>query len=480
MLTVLPMGWSWSFWIIQALHAQFLAEAHFPADRIVTNAWPPPKLSTVPIALPYCDNLTILGLDSGAVDAELENLMCVFRDRGFELHEIEYASTLRDVLGFQVRGEVPEVRPVPAKLWRLVAAMRYASSRPTRSGRQVEKLLGHYTYMALSARPLLGVFRAAYSFIRDSYEIAQAPWDSVRRELLIAAALLPLARSRLDRGWSELAVASDASSSGWGWCTAPVSAELASGEGAWQDRWRYRRLPPSEWAPRRRSAQRFQRPCVLTDPLSVCVFEPPSESLCPRPSELDWQERVGFPEVGGWVEASSWDIRRAGRFKFEEPIGQKEFRTAVWAFEERLRDKECHGKRHLFLIDNLSVCLTIAKGRSVAFGALQLCRRYCALVLSCDAQICCRWIASERTPAVEPSRYAYPYVVRPPLYVSPSGVGQAAGGRRQAAALATSRRRRHRTGGQRRWSCWPAAPCAPARRPLCLVVRAGPPAVRFL
>lgn len=72
---VLPMGWSWSFWIVQALHAQFLDEAGFPSSRVVANAWPPPLLDRRPIALPHCDNLTILGLDGCAVDEELESLM---------------------------------------------------------------------------------------------------------------------------------------------------------------------------------------------------------------------------------------------------------------------------------------------------------------------------------------------------------------------------------------------------------------------
>lgn len=60
-ITVLPMGFTWSFYIIQALHEQIsLRSLHISEDHLIRDAHPPPSLSGKDVAaMPYCDNESI-------------------------------------------------------------------------------------------------------------------------------------------------------------------------------------------------------------------------------------------------------------------------------------------------------------------------------------------------------------------------------------------------------------------------------------
>jgi len=51
-LQVLPMGWGWSFYIVQMLHEEFLVRAGFSREQLLTTSWPALPLGSRPIALP--------------------------------------------------------------------------------------------------------------------------------------------------------------------------------------------------------------------------------------------------------------------------------------------------------------------------------------------------------------------------------------------------------------------------------------------
>ena len=62
-LDVLPMGFSWSFYLVQQLHVQACVHSSSqPVENIILESRPPPSLSsTGTLAMPYCDNTHILG-----------------------------------------------------------------------------------------------------------------------------------------------------------------------------------------------------------------------------------------------------------------------------------------------------------------------------------------------------------------------------------------------------------------------------------
>ena len=91
--TVLPMGWLWSSYIVQALHEQLIAEVGFSTARCQSSSWPTPDLVSGPVAQPYCDNLQVLGYSKESVDIALSTIRTHFKSKGFELHEEGFGRT---------------------------------------------------------------------------------------------------------------------------------------------------------------------------------------------------------------------------------------------------------------------------------------------------------------------------------------------------------------------------------------------------
>ena len=120
---------------------------------------PTGSLSDV-VAMPYCDNITILGSSQASVDSALKSMVSTFSEAGFELHEIEWASTERAIPGGLLDGCSGTVRPKPERAWRLAQAMRAVARGFPVSGREFERLLGHFVFEALFQRPLLAIMRA--------------------------------------------------------------------------------------------------------------------------------------------------------------------------------------------------------------------------------------------------------------------------------------------------------------------------------
>ena len=163
-MTVLPMGWSWAFWVIQHLHETICERQGFVSSRRLVAAWPAPQLSTGAVALPYCDNLTILGTDAAEVQAGID-LMCKgFQDKGFALHEISPAQVQAGMLGDVSDGARGTVRGRPEKAWLLKAAFEFVALGGWFSGRQLEVMLGHFIPHALFARGALAVPRVVFFY----------------------------------------------------------------------------------------------------------------------------------------------------------------------------------------------------------------------------------------------------------------------------------------------------------------------------
>ena len=414
-LTALPMGFSFSFWIVQELHYDALKNCGFPASRCVLGNWPTPSLEEGPVALAYCDNLNIFGKDPVQVDHALSVVMSFLESKGFALHEVVYATPWSKPLGSSFNGYDNLLGSRPDKAWTIQGALKWFGQGPRVSGKQVEIILGHFTHESLYARGALSVFRAAYTFIRDSYHTRQFLWPSVRREMLVAAGLMPLLVAHLDLPWSPFVHTTDACMSGWGSCKGWVGAEVAKNHGQWSERWRFRRLTPEEWCPRRRALPDPSLHDLYTDPRTLgdqsVVYQhyfgiedaDLQEGAEPSPSHLDWRMHEGFPEVGD-VSSWGWRVTSSGKFHFAESIGVKEARAVVYDLESQLRDPKQHRFKHLRLIDNFGDSLCLARGRASDYALLQLCRRYGALLLATGAIVSLRWVPSENNPADAPSR----------------------------------------------------------------------------
>jgi len=208
---VLPTGWSWAFRIVQKLHESICDDAGFAVDRRLVAGWFEKHES---FAMPYCDNLTVCGSSEASSVAGLMRLLKAFQVKGFVMHEVALGEITATVLGGVVHGLEHFVHGKDDKIALLRGVFLWLSSGPKVTGQVIEKVLGHFIYVALPARALLSVPRALYAFIKDSYLIPQCLWRSAAYESKLIAALLPLASCDLDRAWHPRVDASDASLTG--------------------------------------------------------------------------------------------------------------------------------------------------------------------------------------------------------------------------------------------------------------------------
>ncbi|CAK0841452.1 unnamed protein product [Prorocentrum cordatum] len=137
-LVVLPMGWSWSFWLVQRIHLEMLRRAAVPDDRIALGAWPLPPLTSGPVELPYSDNINVPGVRAGEVTELRDRVAARFSEEGFSMHEISETSVHSTILGADVGGHPPVTRRTGQKLWLLRGALQWLASGPIVTGRQVE------------------------------------------------------------------------------------------------------------------------------------------------------------------------------------------------------------------------------------------------------------------------------------------------------------------------------------------------------
>lgn len=103
------------------------------------------------------------------------------------------------------------VTPIPAKLGKIVAALRWLSKGPKISGKFVEKIIGHCIHFMMLRRELLAIFRSMYQFVHDNYWHRRRLWPSARSEANWAASLLAVSFADLRRPWDCTVFASDAS-----------------------------------------------------------------------------------------------------------------------------------------------------------------------------------------------------------------------------------------------------------------------------
>ena len=245
-LAILPMGWSHALWWCQVLHCRLLKRVggSLPPTMIVDRR-PTPRFRdehghhalqyTV-----YVDNGIVFGTDKEEVDRLLQRMVAVVSDAGLPVHEVEPASTRVEVLGWCIDGERHQLAPKPHRAWRLRQALEWMLSCKAATSADLEKLVGHCTFLALACRASLSVFSAVYVFITRHRGKPPVPlWPSVRQELVEFQGIIPLIVADLSMRPSDKVFCMDASMSGYGvvskvWDRGKVEAAQHHSE-----RWRF-------------------------------------------------------------------------------------------------------------------------------------------------------------------------------------------------------------------------------------------------
>lgn len=226
-----------------------------------------------------------------------------------------------------------------------------------------------------------------YQFAAEAPAEGQRLWAGAAREAETLALLLPLAFADQRLPWSTKLTATDASPTGYGLCEREAALDDCENERAWDERWRYKRIPSSEWKFR----ERAMNADVLHDIETVCAN---------RPLQLEgdsYTHNESFPEVrASLMSETRWHDVLWGAWKHpNEDIRVKEARAWFLAVRRKARNVSAHHHRHLMFVDNLGLALSLSKGRCADYGTLRVCQRACCLSLAANLRIRTRWIPSE-------------------------------------------------------------------------------------
>lgn len=244
-LRVLPMGWTWSFWVARKSHKHMAAPAGFPALRILAGAWSGSDLGQGCIALLYRDNLTVCGYDEEDVNRGLARMMSGLEQEGASLHA--------KVLGCIVDMKRKTLRPDPRRAWMVKGALGWAASGALLTAEQASVLVGGYMPLAMITHGDLIVLGAIYTFIARGFMTPRWAWPSGCYELKVMGGLIPLFVAPLSAPFDSCILTSDAPPHhGLGICHALAASHVA-GSGRLEERWGYRPVELGDWAPQARA-----------------------------------------------------------------------------------------------------------------------------------------------------------------------------------------------------------------------------------
>lgn len=398
-LKVLPMGWSHALFWCQSIHQRIVAEAGADIDSCLEDKSIVPDGSCM--HLEYVDNFVVLGTDQARVEELSERGVKALRSKGLVVHEEESSTDRIKVLGWEFHGT--RLRPLSHRVWRVRLALEHLCRIGRISGKQLEKVAGHASFISLGRRESLSCFGETYTFIQRHYWVTAPIWPSVRRELLIFSGILPLIWRDLSQSWSSEVVATDASEWGLGATTADFDIREVRQLGKFSERWRF-------------DIEAFKKPRASTLGLDIVqgsdmaditawASDPPTQdSLSPLLVHKGKPEEHRFQPLDIGTVDKPWRV--VGRYKWKriESIPVLEGRAALFAVKHKLRDSSNFHKRHLILSDSISAICALDRGRGRSFKMRRISQQVGALCLASGCTFHYRWLPSEWNPSDAPSR----------------------------------------------------------------------------
>ena len=227
-------------WPCQYLHERVVEDvAGLGCHNRVVDGKIPPGLSPL-IHTEYVDNFVAFSQQDGLAENAARKVGQLMAERGLPVHDVE-AGNGGETLGWKFSEDKPEVVVTPRRLWKLRLATLELLKGGTASGHLLECILGHYTFVGLLCREFLSCFQACYAFCKRTHDTEIPMWPQVRRELMWACSLLPLARRDLSSAWSGRVYATDASHWGRGVTVVEKPIDEVKSVARVNDRWKFGR-----------------------------------------------------------------------------------------------------------------------------------------------------------------------------------------------------------------------------------------------
>ena len=367
--TTWPMGFSWSSFVAQEEMVSICRTAGFCEEQLLALDCPHP-LDQTEMATVATDDVIFIHDDERAAHKRLDEF-----DRAMVSHDVE-RNTTKDInaaeqilaLGCTLGNDPPWVEPEITKLRFCLSAIVGLLQTPMLSPRAFAALLGIAQWFAQITRCMYSIFDAVYAFQRLEPQDRPLRVDShALDELLLFAALSPLLPADLEREFTPLLTACDASPSfGFGVSVRSCDAGLIEYLATLSER---------------------NGDFIRTD----------------EADNADEKYRVGEPIKLPFSKDSFTDVLSV-RAKMLQHSGAMEAHAVLLLVQWALRSASRFNRRLLVLIDAKAVLYAVLKGRSSAPTLKPVMRRIAAHCLAGGLLLYPLYVPSENNPADGPSR----------------------------------------------------------------------------
>ena len=373
----LPMGWSHSVYIAQAIHLHILdrcdpAIGLSAANRILTESTSHRRIDRLLHSV-YIDDNVLIGPDPVQIQNAMNAIRKQYAKYGLPVKTSKTVLPSADgveVFGLELHGRHGTLGLSPSKMHRLVNATRYLLSLGYCTGHQLSILVGHWTWACLVRRESLSIFQHVYRFIQVAKTRIFQIWPSVRRELLVISSMAPLLFASLQSKWNPIVIATDASSYGMG-----VTATTGLSDK------QLRSLAASPGVQR--------------------------TSLCTASDVESDEPDMVIPLSILRTLDSSWSVIVSSPWRYQQHINALECHSILVAMRWLLSYPHSVNTRTIILSDSQVSVSALSKGRTSASTIIRVVRRIAALSLASGLCLSYVWIPSQLNPADEPSRRFY-------------------------------------------------------------------------
>jgi hypothetical protein len=319
----------------------------------------------------YIDDLVIISDTEEGANQVLEAAIEAYHAAGLHIKpsKVKRAAPSMEALGVVLDAARQSYYVKGEKLAVLIAATRQVCTAPGPvSVEIVRSLIGRWIWAALVRRPVLAVMNHVFRFCRLEKPRCHL-WASVRQELLTLCALAPvLSGSTAD--WAEAAVATDASTWGYGVCATSVAPASL--------------LPMTQ--------------CTETRGEAVRVHG------APPAADMGGERMVRAECVNQWAEEQEWVTVLSKAWRMPAHINVLEVIASTLGLRWVARQPRLCSKRFVFLSDSQVAVGALSKGRSSAFPLIGILRRFAGIALAADIHAAFAWVGTHFNPADAPSR----------------------------------------------------------------------------
>eukprot|EP00438_Fugacium_kawagutii_P031465 Skav222634 [mRNA] locus=scaffold10:187684:190948:+ [translate_table: standard] len=340
-VSVIPMGWKWALYFCQRVNERICERCGLLAKDRLRDGVAAPDSGFWHVQ--YVDNLHVFGTDKAVVEQHFWRAVQGLREAGLTVHEIEIDEGETKVLGWELEKS-GTLRPSRRRLWRLRLGLREILRRGRASGQQIERLVGHITFVSLCRRESLAILGECYSFIRQHCDRVVPLWKSVRKELAMWDGVAPLLAVDLTKDISNTIYSVDASEWGLGVVTSEVDNKLFGTLVKHCERWRFR----DEEA---RDARNF----VLAEDDRI------NNTIEGGTLAFDSGCNQNFATCPFEGVARDWKVVGRYRWKRLDSMPVYEALASLYAIKHAVRNSSHFGRRHIILTDSMTAAVSFDK-----------------------------------------------------------------------------------------------------------------------